>query len=272
MRSADPFWTPVQAKFIVFLSLSLAVCFPIFADFWSTINKGQPETVKLVRKLPAVAARNGSTVRFQAEIAGSSIPVETATILREKIRTLLLHSKTGEIQLVDGPADTDIKCVVTSYEPKTVRPGKRQVGTTTQTISTWIGNIGASVQVLDNQDRPIDAANLKNHLENDFVVSQSEAKPAPASNPIIKKPPKWLQNVPGASVLTQGNAAGNPASILRGSSAGASADQSAADAGNKGGRQPTDGEWREALIEGLASKVANRIVPVDDEFVAVLLR
>ena len=104
-------------QFVGILALFVTCTRPAFSDFWLLVNKGQPETTKLTRKLPAVAARNGNTVRFIAEIAGP-FPNDTAVILREKIRTLLLHSKTGEIQLVDGPADTEIKCILTSYEPK----------------------------------------------------------------------------------------------------------------------------------------------------------
>ena len=35
-------------------------------------------------------------------------------------------------------------------------------------------------------------------------------------------------------------------------------------------RLPTDSEWKSSLVEGLATKVANRIVPVDEEFVVML--
>jgi hypothetical protein len=231
-------------------------------DFWSHLSKGRPETVKLVRKLPPVAARTGNTVRFVPEIAGKSIPPETATILREKIRTLLLNAKAGGIQLVDGPADTVVKCIVTGYEPKTLHQDQRQAGNQHQQIVTWVGNIEASVQVFDNRGKPIDAANLKHHMENDFVVTQQEEKVAAVND---KRASRW-DKLAGAVRTLKGGDAGDVASL-----AGSGQQMhDALGAGDKGVRQPTDLEWRTALIEGLAAKVANRIVTVDQEFVAIL--
>ncbi len=231
-------------------------------DFWSLRDKGRPEVVKLIRKLPPVASRDGSTVRFIPEIAGNSIPPETATILREKIRTLLLNAKAGGIQLVDGPADTVIKCIVTGYEPKILHPDQRQVGLQHQQIVTWIGNIEASVQVLDSHGKPIDAANLKHHLENDFVVVQQEEKAVALND----KRASWRDKIGSTLKVMKGGDKGDIASLA----GGGTQMHDALGAEGKGSRQPTDLEWRNTLIEGLAAKVANRIVPVDQEFVAVL--
>ncbi|MCU1258450.1 MAG: hypothetical protein JWO80_1335 [Bryobacterales bacterium] len=242
---------------LLFVSTLPAVC-----DFWSIANKGQPDTVKLVRQLPPVSARNGRTVSFQPEIAGNSIPTETATILREKISTLLLNSKAGAIQLVDGPADTVIKCIVTGYEPKTIHPGERKVGMKDQKIQTWVGNIEASVHVLDSNGQPIDAANLKHHLENDFVVSEQEQKAVSLTD----KRASWRDKVAGGLRAAKGGGASDLVSLA----GGGQQIHNALGADSKGGRPPTDIEWRGALIEGLAAKVANRIVPVGQEFVAVL--
>ncbi len=244
--------------FVGFFSL-----FPQLArsDFWS-LKDSHPETVKLVRKLPPVAARNGNTVRFTTEIPSSAIPQETATILRDKIRTLLLNTKSGTIQLVDGPADTVIKCIITGYEPKVARPGQRQVGLQQQQIVTWIGNIEASVQVLDNHDKPIDAANLKHHLENDFIVAQTEEKTATVTD----KKASWKDKVANGVKAVKGGNKGDVATVA----GGGKGMHDALSPEDKGGRPPTDLEWRNALIEGLAAKVANRIVPVDQEFVAIL--
>jgi hypothetical protein len=147
-------------------------------DLRSKLMPGQPEPVKLVRKLPAVAERHGRTVRFEPTIASSAIPQDVATILREKIRTLLLHAKEGEIQLVDGRADTVLRCTVTAYEPMVQRPNRRQVGLKQEQVMTLIGNMEASVHVLDQAARPLDAGNLKQHLEKDYIVSEQEQKAA----------------------------------------------------------------------------------------------
>lgn len=245
-------WLPV-----VLFVLTTSITVPAFPDFWSSLtNKSGPDIVKITRILPAVAARNGSTVRFEAQVVGS-IPVETGTILREQIRTLLLHAKTGEIQLVDGPADTEIKCTVTSYEPKTIVKGTRNVGTATQTIETWVGNMNASVQVLDSRDHPLDAANIKNHLENDFVIGQ-EARTSPTATKA-----HGLFSSLGSTSIGRTLGVGSAA-------AGAVTAPGSGGANGKGARPPTDAEWRESLVEGLAVKVANRIVPVENEVVAVL--
>ncbi len=250
-----------QSLILPVLVLTFAV--PARPDFWSLVNKGQPETVKLTRKLPPVSARNGSTVQFLPEIAGNSIPAETATILREKIRTLLLNAKAGGIQLVDGPADTVIKCIVTGYEPKVVHPGERKIGLKNQKIQTWIGNIRASVQVLDSRNRPIDAANLQYHLENDFVTSEQEDKVASVQD----KKTSWRDKVATGIKVARG---GSDAGDLVSAAGGGQQMHDALGAEGKGGRAPTEIEWRDALIEGLADKVANRIVSVDQEFVALL--
>jgi hypothetical protein len=230
-------------------------------DFWSLKGKGQ-ETVKLVRKLPPVATRDGNTVRFEPEIAGASIPPETATILRTKIQTLLLNAKAGGIQLVDGAADTVIKCIVTGYEPKTIHPDQRQVGLNRQQIVTWIGNIEASVQVLDNRGKPIDAANIKYHRENDFVVAEQEE----SVSSVTDKKTSWRDKLADSMKVGKGGDLGD----IAGMAGGGKKMHDALAAKDKSMRQPTDLEWRDFLIEGLAAKVANRIVPVDQEFVAIL--
>jgi hypothetical protein len=244
------------------LLLLFALTYPANPDFWSLPNNSKPETVKLVRKLPPVSARNGNTVRFEPEIAGNSVPAEVATILKEKIRTLLLNAKAGSIQLVDGPADTVIKCIVTEYELKVVHPGTRKVGLNNQNIVTWTGNIGASVQVLDSHGHPIDSAELKNHQENDFVVSEKEDQ----VTPVTQKKKSWRDQIAQGIKIAKGGDAGDAVKAAGGGQQ--MHDALAAD--NKGSRPPTDGEWRDALIEGMAAKVANRIVPVDQEFVAIL--
>jgi hypothetical protein len=232
-------------------------------DFLSLKGKSQPETVKLSRKLPPVAIRNGNTVRFEPEIAGASIPPDTATILREKIRTLLLNAKAGGIQLVDGPADTVIKCIVTGYEPKIVHPGQRQVGVEHQQIVTWIANMETSVQVLDAQGRPIDAANLKFHLENDFIVAKQEQ----ALNGMGDKKTGWRQKLANGIGVAKGGDVGDVAELA---GSGKQVHDALTASKDKRARPPTELEWRDALFEGMAAKVANQIVPVDQEFVAML--
>jgi tetratricopeptide (TPR) repeat protein len=258
---ASAFALPKRFVAAVVLVGLLAGAQPAKADFWS---KGQPQTVKLIRKLPPVSLRNGSTVRFVPEIAGGSIPPDTAILLREKIRTLLLSGKAGGIQLVDGPADTILKCIITGYEPKVQTRYERQEGNEKQQVSTWIGNIEASVQVLDGKDNPLDAANLKYHMENDFVVAKQEQK----VTSVTDKRASWRDKLAGAINTVKGGDKGDVASLAGGGQQVHDAVQSGAT--GKGGREPTQEEWRSALIEGLAAKVANRIVPVDQEFVAVL--
>jgi hypothetical protein len=240
----------------------LIALFPYQAKpgFWSLAKNEQPVTVKLVRKLPPVAARNGNTVQFKAEIADKATPPEVLPVLRDKIRTLLL--KAGSIQLVDGPADTSIKCIITGYEPKIVRSSQRQVGNQHLQIATWIGNIRASVQVLDNHNTPIDSGDLKEHLENDFVIAQKEDSVAAVNDKRATKSGRLA----GVIGVLRGGDAGDVASLAGGGKQLHDALGSEA----KGAQPPTDLEWRDALIEGFAAKVANRVVPIDQESVAIL--
>jgi hypothetical protein len=232
-------------------------------DFWTIKGKETLQTVSVSTVLPPVASRSGNTVQFVPEIAGSSIPPETAVMLREKIRTLLMNTKGGAIQLVDSSADTIIKCIVTGYEPKTVHPSERQVGNQHLQIATWIGNIEASVQILDKQNKPIDAANVKFHLENDYVLAQQEEKVTSMTD----KKTSWRDKLAGGIKTIKG---GPDMGDVAGMAGGGKNVHDALAVQDKGARPPTDLEWRDALIEGLAAKVANRIVPVGQAFVAIL--
>jgi len=246
------------------LILILAVVAPLARpDFWSVAKGEQPASVKLVRKLPAVAARNGNTVHFTAEIAEPSTPAAVLPVLREKVRTLLLSGKAGGIQLVDGPADTTIKCVITGYEPKIVKKGVRQVGNKTLAIETWVGNLRGSVQVLDGRNNPLDGAELKEHLEKDYVTAQNEQAITAVNDKKATKSSKFGSLV---NVVRGGPDIGDVTSLGGGGKSlhDSLGPESRTDA------QPTDLEWRDQMIEAFAAKVANRIVPVDQEFSAML--
>jgi hypothetical protein len=232
-------------------------------DFWTIKGKGTLQTVDLSRVLPPIASRSGNTVQFVPEIAGNSIPSEIAVILRERIRTLLMNTKGGAIQLVDRSPDTIIKCIVTGYEPKTVHPDQRQIGNQHLQIATWIGNIEASVQVFDRSNNPIDASNVKFHLENDYVLAQQEENVTSMTD----KRTSWRDKVAGGIRTMKG---GPDIGDVAGMAGGGKGMHDALAVQEKGSRPPTDLEWRDALIEGLAAKVANRIVPVDQPFVAIL--
>jgi hypothetical protein len=265
MMQVTSLFQSLHKSFLRMLPLALVVAFcqqPARPDFWSTKGAGEIQTVKLTRELPPVAARKGNTVKFLAEVPASSTPPEIVNVLRDKIRTLLLNSKTGSIQLVDGPADTTIKCIITGYEPKVLHPAERQVGVQHQQIVTWIGTIEASVQVLDAHDRPIDAANVKVHLENDFVTAEKEDN----ITSVTDKKASWRDKIASGIKIAKGGDKGDVASLAGGGKS--MHDALAVD--DKGARQPTDLEWRDALIEAMAVKVANRIVPVDEEFIAIL--
>jgi len=245
------------------ISIALAATIPTARpDFWTAMKGEQPISVKLSRKLPPVAARNGTTVQFTAEIAEPSTPQAVLPVLREKIRTLLLSGRAGGMQLVDGPADTVIKCIITGYEPKIVKRGTRQVGNKTFTIETWVGNLRGSVQVLDDRNHSLDGAELKEHFERDFVVAQTEQQVTSLKDKRSSKSSKF-SSVIGA---VRGGDIGDAASLAGGSrqvhdSLGAE---------TKADPQPTDLDWRDQMVEAFATKVANRIVPVDEEFTAML--
>jgi hypothetical protein len=245
------------------LAAALAVTTPSArSDFWTVVKGEQPVSVKLSRKLPPVAARNGTTVQFAAEIAEPSTPPAVLPVLREKIRTLLLGSKAGGMQLVDGQGDTVIKCIISGYEPKVVKRGTRQVGNKTLTIETWVGNLRGGVQVLDGRNRPLDAAEIKEHLEKDFVVAQTEQAVTAVNDKKASKSSK-IGSVIG---VFRGGDAGDAASLA----GGGKQIHDSLGPETKAAPQPTDLEWRDQLIQAFAAKVANRIAPVDEEFTAML--
>jgi hypothetical protein len=79
-----------KALFLVTLAATIPAA---RSDFWTVVKGEQPVSVKLQRKLPPVVARNGTSVRFTAEIADPSTPPAVLPVLREKIRTLLLSAR-----------------------------------------------------------------------------------------------------------------------------------------------------------------------------------
>jgi hypothetical protein len=251
--------TPGAALFVL---AALVLCADGRADFWSLKDK-KPETVTLTRRLSPVAARSGTTVRFTVQATGASISPEAASILQQRVQTLLLDAKAGDIKMVEqGPAETVIKCTITGYEPKSTHPNQRQVGLQQESLITWIGNMEASVQVTDARDRPIVAANLKYHLENDFVTSEKQQQVAQVND----KRKSLKDKMAGSIAAVRGGNSSDLAALVgqQGSVQALTRSQ------EKGARPPTDSEWRDALLEGMAVKIASLIVPVNQDFEAIL--
>jgi len=232
------------------------------SGFFSMPGKAKAETVTLVTQLPPIAVPAGKTVQLVTTMAGRTMQPEAAELLKQQIRTLLLGSKGANLQLVDGPADTVIRCIVTSYEPKVVHQGTRQQGTASEQISTWEGTIEVSVQVEDRLGNPIDAANLKYHLENDYVVARKEGKIGSVFG-------KATKSTKAAEILNIAHG-GNAGEVAQAAGGNSSLGQALNVSQAKDAPPPTDLEWRNALIEGMASKVANQIVPVDQAIIAIL--
>lgn len=244
------------------LVAALLLCADARADFWSRKDK-KPETVTLTRRLSPVASRSGTTVRFTVQGTGASIPPEAASVLQQRVQTLLLDAKAGDIKMVEeGPADTVVKCSITGYEPKSTQPNQRQVGLQQETLVTWVGNVEASVQVTDARDRPIVAANLRYHLENDFVTSEKEQQVAQVND---KK--KSLKDKMTSTIAAVRGGKSSDLAALVGQQG---AVQALTRSQEKGARPPTDSEWRDALLEGMAVKIASLIVPVNQDFQVIL--
>ncbi len=115
----------------------------------------------------------------------------------------------------------------------------------------------------DNHNKPIDAANVKVHLENDYVLAQQEDNVTSMTD----KKTSWRDKLAGGIKTIKG---GPDMGDVAGMAGAGKNVHDALAVQEKGGRPPTDLEWRDALIEALAAKVANRIVPVDQQFVAIL--
>jgi hypothetical protein len=247
---------------LLFVLAALVFCADGRADFWPLKDK-KPETVTLTRRLSPVASRSGTTVQFTVQASGASVPPEAASVLQQRVQTLLLDAKLGDIRIVEqGPADTVIKCTVTGYEPKSTHPNQRQVGLQQESLMTWIGNVEASVQVTDMRDRPIVAANLKYHLENDFVTSEKEQQVAQVND----KKKSWKEKMLGTITAAKGGKLSDLAALVGQQEAVEALTRSQ----EKGSRPPTDPEWRDALLEGMAVKIASLIVPVNQDFEAIM--
>lgn len=218
----------------------------------------KPEVITLTRRLAPVAARAGVTVNISIQGAGPSVPPEAIAILKQHVETLILDAKAGDISLIeDGAANTNVKCTITSYEPKTVQANQRQVGNEKQKLSTWIGNIWVSVQVTDGRDRPLVASNAKFHLENDFITATQDQQATKINDSKVSKTGRLagtIAAVKGGRLQDLGGLVGQGATV-------AALTQSE----EKGVLPPTDAEWRDALIEGMAIKIASLIVPVSQE-------
>ena len=128
---------------------------------------------------------------------------------------------------------------------------------------TLIGNMEASVHVLDQAARPLDAGNLKQHLEKDYIVSEQEQKAAALGG-------KATKSEKAGGLLNIFKGGGDAGDIARVAGAGDPLHDALSASAEKVDRLPTDSEWKSALVEGMATKVANRIVPVDEEFVVIL--
>jgi hypothetical protein len=222
-------------------------------------NKPKLEPIKLKSELPAVAAPKGRTVQLVSSVSGKSIESEAADILKEQVRALLLRAKGANFQMVDSGGDTVIKFVVTGYEKKTVQKSTVTKGTATEQVETWIGNMQVSVEVEDHKGNPIEGSNLKYHLEDDFVAARTEGK-----NDKLSSKGSKSDMMGHLLSLAHGGSAGEDAKALTGSSTlGGALD---ANHTKKAG-PPTDVEWRDSLIEGMAKRIANEIVPIETDTV-----
>ena len=198
----------------IFALLGGILCAQDFRSFWSD----NLETMTLVRKLPPVADVSNVAVKIEASATSSSTPKEVLDTLIVKIRGFILKDRERAIRLEDPNPDYILRCVLTGFE-LVERKRSETNGNDTATFVNVIGNIEATVTVLDNHNRAIDSDNLKHHYEKEFTENVTGGKTV------------FGVAVPGRK----------KASTIR---------------------PPTQLERYSLVLEGLALKVAQRLVPI----------
>lgn len=187
---------------------------------WAT-----PDFAYLTRKLPPIISElPGKKVSFEASAASSSVPQDVLTVLVTRTKAEILKDRERGITLEERNPDVRLQCQVTSWE-LTEQNRTETVGNNTRQLKRIIGNVAATVVILNGQSQTsLDSENLIHHYEEEFDVASGMSN-------------HWWKNVR---------------------------------AGKSGGRIPTPDEQRSLLMEGLAKKIAQRVVPIKEE-VAIAL-
>jgi hypothetical protein len=212
------------------LPLSGASCFG--GGVLHTIERSKPQTVALTRKLPPVVDLAGARIRINVTKT-SSVNEDPIDVMQTKLRAVLLKDRGRGISLDDPHPDTELRVKVTTFEI-TNGPQTKKNGNETDAYMVYVGNMEATVEVFDlKSGRALDSENLKDHYE------------------------KWFQT--GAQQQPQQNGKAAKTASITGVF-GHKPKTSNED------RQPTKSEQISDIVEGMANKVAQRLVPIDDRF------
>jgi hypothetical protein len=171
------------------------------------------ETVVISRKLPPIVNLTGTSVKIVVSKT-PSVPQEVADVLLSKTRAEILKDQARSFRLDDQNPETIIRCHVTGFE-LTEQHTTQQVGNQTSTSLVVIGNMEASVEIVDTQNRGLDSDNLHHKYEQTFPLT-------------------------------------GPTGGIFGSLPGK----------KQAPRIPTNEERRSMVVEGLARKIAQRVVPI----------
>lgn len=173
----------------------------------------KPETATLIRKLPPVVQVAASTMKVEA-FSARSVPGDVQNIFLTKMRAEILTDHDHRIRIDNNDPQIIFRCSITGYE-LVERRRQAKVGNEIKRYLSVIGNMEASIEILDVKRTPLHAANLKHHYEEEFDESTGS------------KVTSWIPK--------------------------------------RGERIPTPQERQSNLVEGLARKAAQAIVPIAEE-------
>lgn len=212
------------------LPLGAASCFG--GGVLHTIERSKAQTVALTRKLPPVVDLAGARIRISVSKT-PSVNEDPMDVMQTKLRAVLLKDRGRGISLDDPHPDTELRVKVTTFEVSN-GPQTKKNSNETDTYMVYVGNMEATVEIFDlKSGRALDSENLKDHYE------------------------KWFQTAAQQGPQQPGKA-GRGASIA--GVFGHKPKTSTED------RQPTRSEQISDIVEGMANKIAQRLVPIDDRF------
>ncbi len=190
----------------------------------------KPQTVALTRKLPPVVDLAGARIRIVVTKT-ASVSDDPNDVMQTKLRAVLLKDRGRGISLDDPHPDTELRVKTTTFEA-TSGPQTKKNGNETDSYMVYVGNMEATVEIFDlKSGRALDSENLKDHYEKWFATGtaqqpQQGGKPSRFSMPNLGHKPKTSNE----------------------------------------DRQPTRNEQISDIVEAMANKIAQRLVPIDDRF------
>ena len=162
-----------------------------------------------------------------------SVNEDPMDVMQTKLRAVLLKDRGRGISLDDPHPDTELRVKVTTFEVSN-GPQTKKNSNETDTYMVYVGNMEATVEIFDlKSGRALDSENLKDHYEKWFQTGAQQAPQQPGKT--------------GKAASITGVFGHKPKTSTE-------------------DRQPTRSEQISDIVEGMANKIAQRLVPIDDRF------